>query len=340
MKQASILLRSVALAAVMALAVTGCADDGAGAATTAGETTTTAAVADTTTTAPAETTTSAPSEVTVTHTQGESTVPYQPETVVVFEYGALDTLDALGVEVAGVVKGNLPAHLSKYTGDEYENIGTLFEPDYELIDSLEPDLVIVGGRSSATYQEFVDAGIPTIDLSYDWVDPVTSIIANTTALGQIFGVEEEAGTLLMEISGNAAALAGQAAQSGDTALVVMTSAGEVTAYGPGSRFGIVHDVLGVTPAIEDVEEATHGEAISFEFILDADPDILYVIDRDAAIGQEGAAAEQVLDNELVRETKAWKNDRVIYVDPGAWYLSFGGVQSVAALIADVASAFE
>src|SRR5690606_41003609 len=77
---------------------------------------------------------------------------------------------------------------------------------------------------------------------------------------------------------------------------VQTCALPISAYGPGSRFGILHDTLGVAPAVEDVEAATHGEAISFEFILETNPDWLFVVDRDAATGEGGEAAAQVLED--------------------------------------------
>src|SRR5690606_21549543 len=42
--------------------------------------------------------------VTITHPQGETPVTKNPETVVVFDYSALDTLDQLGVPVAALPK--------------------------------------------------------------------------------------------------------------------------------------------------------------------------------------------------------------------------------------------
>ena len=45
-----------------------------------------------------------------------------------------------------------------------------------------------------------------------------------------------------------------------------------------------------------------------------------MIDRDAAIGREGVSAQRMLDNELVRPTKAWKNKRVVYLNGYNWYL--------------------
>src|SRR5699024_3168207 len=53
--------------------------------------------------------------VTITHEYGEEEVPKNPENVVVFDFGILDTLDELGVEVAGVPQGSVPGYLEKYT---------------------------------------------------------------------------------------------------------------------------------------------------------------------------------------------------------------------------------
>src|SRR5690606_31411857 len=52
-------------------------------------------------------------EITIKHELGNTTIAKNPETVVVFDYGALETLDKLGVEVAGVPQGNLPSYLEK-----------------------------------------------------------------------------------------------------------------------------------------------------------------------------------------------------------------------------------
>jgi iron complex transport system substrate-binding protein len=99
---------------------------------------------------------------------------------------------------------------------------------------------------------------------------------------------------------------------------------------------LVYDVFGVEPAVEDVEAATHGEPVSFEFLLETNPDTLWVIDRDAATGEEGSqAAEAVLDNEIVAQTTAAQEDRIVYLDPMAWYIVFGGLDTTKIMIDDV-----
>ena len=273
-------------------------------------------------------------EITVTHAQGETTLPGVPEKVVSFDFAAIETLEAIGVDVAGLPGSNLPAHLEKYASDDYAKVGSLFEPDYEALAALEPDLIIVAGRASGAYEELAKIA-PTVDLSNDWADFYGSIQANADIVGQLFDKEAEIDALQVETDAKVDAAKAAAADAGK-GLIVLTSGAEVSAYGPGSRFGFIHDTLGVAPVIEDVEAATHGDAISFEFILEANPDILFVIDRDAATGQGAAAA--ILDNELVAETTAWQNDAVVYIDPVRAYIVNGGLISFGIMADQVAEA--
>lgn len=277
--------------------------------------------------------------VTIEHYSGTDEVPVDPETVVVMDAGVLLSMDALGIEADGF--GSLGAVPEEFAGvledPDLEPVGTSFEPDYEAINAMEPDLIIVATRSSATYPEMSKIA-PTVDLTMaEDLDPVDAFRQRHEDLGRIFGVEDEVASHLDALEADMEELAGRTADAGD-ALILMTNGAEVSAYGPGSRFGLVHDVLGYAPADDALsEEATHGEAVSFEFILEARPDVLFVIDRSAATGQEGDAAEQVLDNELVRQTAAWTDERVVYVDSFAWYIASHSLPGMQQILADVES---
>jgi len=67
--------------------------------------------------------------------------------------------------------------------------------------------------------------------------------------------------------------------------------------------------------------------------------VLIVIDRAAAIGQEGDAATETLDNVLVHETAAWANDKVIYLNNANVYISNGGIQSMTQIVSQFATTF-
>ncbi|CAH0141492.1 siderophore ABC transporter substrate-binding protein [Peribacillus sp. YIM B13472] len=270
-------------------------------------------------------------EITVKHKLGETKVKTNPEKVVVFDMGALDTLDKLGVKVAAVPHEGLPKYLSKYEGTT-ENAGGLKEPDFEKINEIAPDLILISGRQSEAYKELSKIA-PTVFVGVDTTKYMESFEENVTLLGKIFDKEEEAAKQLASVEENINALK-EKAPTDKTGLIVLSSGGKVSAYGPDSRFGIIHDVFGV-PAVDDkLEVSTHGQSISFEYIAEKNPDYLFVVDRDAVAG-DGARAKETVENDIVKNTKAFKEGNIIYLDPNYWYLSGGGLESVDAMVKEV-----
>lgn len=268
-------------------------------------------------------------------------VPVQPETIVAFEMASVDTIGALGGEVAGAPLESVPEYLTGVLADDAFSAGTLFEADLIEIEANQPDLIIIGGRSSPLYDD-LSAIAPTIDLGITG-SYLETLERNVTLLGQVLGAEDEAAAALDELDAGIEEAKAATASAGD-GLGVMVSGGELNAMAPvgaeaGSsnvRGGLIYDVFGVEPAVEDVESATHGEPISFEFLLEVDPDTLWVIDRDVATGEaeEGAAA-QVLDNAIVQQTTAFTEDAIVYLDPVAWYIVYGGITTTQMMIDDV-----
>src|SRR3954453_5463730 len=146
------------------------------------------------------------SEITVKHLLGETPVKVNPEKVVVFDFGVLDTLDTLGVEVAALPKeGTVPSYLEKYKGDEYESVGSLKEPDFEKINELQPDLIIISARQQDLYEEFQEIA-PTIYMGVDTTKYMESFVENSKTIGQIFDKEAEAEEELAKIDESIKAL--------------------------------------------------------------------------------------------------------------------------------------
>ena len=266
-------------------------------------------------------------DIAIRHAQGETAVPLKPETVLVFDMASIDTLDALGVEIDGVPGGGKPEYLSKYNGDEYAKVGTLFEPDYEAVNALEPDLIVVGGRSAAKYTDLAKFA-PTIDLTVDQANYLDSMRSNVETLARIFGKESEAEAKIAALTADIEKL-NAAAKDAGRVLTVLTTGGRMSAHGEGGRFGIIYGAFGFTPSADGLATGTHGQSISNEFILENNPDWLFVLDRDAAIGREGQSAQQQLDNDLVRQTTAWQKNQVVYLSGANWYLIGGGLTAMA-----------
>jgi len=274
--------------------------------------------------------------VTIKHELGEATVPINPENVVVFDFGVLDTLDELGVEVAGVPQASIPAYLEKYAGSEYTNVGSLKEADFEAIHAMKPEVIFISGRQGEMYEEFSKIA-PTVYIPVDYTNYMDSFTKNMELIASIFDKEEEMKAELKEVNSTIASIQEKTKALDEKALIVLSNAGKVSAYGPSSRFGILHDVFGFKAADEGIELSTHGQNITFEYILETNPDILFVVDRDAAVNSE-AGAKKTIENELVEKTNAFKNDKIYYLNPDQWYLSGGGLQSMKLMVEDAEAA--
>lgn len=264
-------------------------------------------------------------------------VQRNPQKVVVFDNGSLDTLDALDVgdRVIGAATKNLPSYLDKYK--DVESAGGIKEPDLEKINQLQPDLIIISGRQS-DYKEELAKIAPTLYLAVDTKEPWESVQQNVNALAEIFGKEDKAKEELATLTKEIEKTKEKAYKLEQTALVTLVNEGQLSAYGSGSRFGLVHDVFGFKQADDQIEASTHGQSVSYEYILEKNPGILFVVDRTKAIGGDDSK-DNVSANELVAQTDAGKNDQVISLQPDVWYLSGGGLESMKLMVEDVNQAF-
>src|SRR5699024_4354278 len=205
--------------------------------------------------------------VTVSHELGETEVGKNPESVVVFDFGILDTLDELGVEVDGAVQSStVPSYLEKYEGDDYENIGSLKEPDFEAIAEIDPDIIIISGRQADLYDQLSEIA-PTVHLGVDNERYMESFEENMETVGEIFGKEAEVEEALAEVDEKIEALREKTGETDEEALIILANDDRISAYGSSSRFGIIHDVFGVPESDDNIDASTHGMNVSFEYVM-------------------------------------------------------------------------
>ena len=268
------------------------------------------------------TSTALAAEVRIDTAQGAVSLPEAPAKVAVLDLGAADTMMALGVTPRAVPDKLYIDHLQPLA-QSAEPVGTLQEPNLEKLAEVGPDLIVVANRS-AVKRDAVAQVAPAIDMTVDGARLIDDARARLTAFATLFGKQAEGEALLATLDGKLAAVRAAGKDKG-RALVVLTNGPKMSAYGEGSRFGWLYDVTGLPQVGVALDaSANHGDAISHEFIAQANPDWLFVLDRGAAIGADEPSAQATLDNELVRRTNAWKNGNVVYLPADNVYLAPGG----------------
>ncbi|MGP5360377.1 siderophore ABC transporter substrate-binding protein [Psychrobacter celer] len=259
--------------------------------------------------------------VTVDTARGDIDLAMNPSPLVVYDMTLLQDLAALDVAVDGA-PSDLPLdNLHSETQPEPKEVGTLFEPDLEALNAMQPQAILVGSRMAEKYDELANIA-PTLDMTIDTANIYESSKQRLHDLGALFGKSAEAAKLQNDIDSLITEAKAVTKDSG-TGLVVMVNGNKMSVYGADSRYGFIHNVVNVPIADDQIKDGRHGQPISFEYLQKTNPDWLFVVDRSAAIGEDSVGAKAVLDNPLVAQTTAWQKDQVVYLSPDS-YLAFGG----------------
>ena len=277
--------------------------------------------------------------VQVTDANGEKAeLKKNPKRVVVFDYGVADILKNLGVDaVVGLPKnGKMPEILSNYSDDKYTNVGSLKETDFEAVESLNPDLIIIGGRQAEDIDSFKEIA-PTVNLAVDGQDYMNSFKTVVTDLGNLFDKQDEAKKAIDEIEAKIAKVNKTVTEKGLTASVVMANEGSISAFSAKSRYGLIYNGLGFAEVDKNIDDSTHGQQVSFEYFLENKSDYVFVVDRGAVTGK-GEAASKLFDNEVMNKTEVAKNGNIVYLNSVIWYTMTGGIESTNQMIDEIADA--
>lgn len=273
----------------------------------------------------------------ISHSLGDIEVVKKPKKVVVFDFGTLDTLEALGLSdvVVGVPAKNVPKYLQKFK--DITSVGSVIEPNLETINELKPDLIIISGRQAKFYNKFNEIA-PTLFVSIDNANFVDSFTNKIDTIATLWDKNTEANKAIEALK-KQIENAKSAISADKKGLILLTNANRMSAFGSSSRFGIIHDVIGIPVVDESIKVGTHGNSVNAEYIAEKNPDFIFVVDRNVIVGNK-ERAQTILDNALVAKTNAAKNGKIIYLDPEYWYLSGGGLESLKAMIEEVSKAIK
>lgn len=281
--------------------------------------------------------------VTVEDNHGPIEVPVSPERVVALDNTTFQTLSDWGVRLVAAPKPlmyDLWPSLSG--GDEVLDVGLHREPDIEAVLSADPDLIVGGYRFREIYDQLKDIQPATIETSpRDGEEHTSELKRQTTILGQVFDKNAEAAALNAGLD-EAISEAKAAYDPSQTVMGLIASGGKISYAAPGEGRGVGHlfPTLGLTPALDRAaEDASHGDDISVEAIAAANPEWLFVLDRDAQFGEDGyVSAKDLVENaEALKNVPAVQKGQVVYLD-GSFYLD-EGIQAYTKLYRSAAEAF-
>lgn len=183
-----------------------------------------------------------------------------PERIAILDMACLDIIDALGegdkVVACATTTITYLEHYSPNNNKNIANIGTVKKADMEALYAAEPDIIFIGGRLSASYNELSKVATTVYLATNSTTGVVASTKHNAKEISKIFDKEDKVASLMASYS-------------------------------------------------------TRIDAIK-EFSND------------------------VVENEVVKQTNAYKNNKIIYLEhSNVWYTASGGITALGVMLDDL-----
>jgi len=268
MKRSSLLLGIL-------LTLTACGTgDGSATTTTEGSRPTTTEASTTTSLATTTEAVSVEFPVTIEAENGEVTVDETPESIVSLSSTATEMLFAIGAGpqvVAVDDQSNYPAEapMTDLSG---------FTPNVEAILSYQPDLVVIGYDPGELVASLEAAGVPVIN--YSAAITIDDVHRQIEALGAVTGQVDEAAAVSESIADELASIAEEAPEADG---VTYYHELENTLYTATSStfYGQIYGLFGlenIADAADEDGSAFGYPQLSSEYVVSADPDIIFLAD--------------------------------------------------------------
>jgi iron complex transport system substrate-binding protein len=309
--------------------------------------------------------TSAGSNVDVAEPQEATAgLPQNPTTVAIFDWAILDTLYAVGWENTGIETliiptNTLPAELEWFaTQDFVITGGTLHYVNFDILDLMQPELVILGMRSFAhnaagvttspeeraelltqAETQYPETAFVRLTQNSTRSQLVQDTTYNVRMLQQIFPRIASELEAALENSLLALEQVGAAvADTGKTALFAMVWDDRMSFFLPESRFHMIYDEFGFASAATELPQwgDQHGFDARAEFVLSVDPDVLLVLDRtDMASPTGGVGTQNLLSDPIIASTTAAQTGKIHVLHGNVWYTMTGGLSAIDAKVAGI-----
>ncbi len=215
--------------------------------------------------------------VTVMTGTGEVTIDARPERIVSLSSAGTEILFAIGAGDQVVVADSFSDHPPEAPFDPELSA---FEPNVEaLVEEYDPDLVVLFFDPGEVQASFEALGVPVI-VQYAPID-IAGIYPQMEALGAATGNEDEAVAAIAEMTSRIEATTDSAGDAGLGVTYYHEIGEDLYSVTSDTFVGDVYGQFGMVsiadPADEDGSAFGYPQ-LSAEFILDADPDLIFLAD--------------------------------------------------------------
>ena len=284
--------RMTAVLLAVAMIAVGCGDD-----PDAGSSTTTAA-------RPADAEAAFP--VVVTADNGDVEVADQPQRIVSLSPSLTELLFAMdaGDQVVAVDQySDFPA------GTPATDLSG-FRPNVEAIGGYEPDLVVVAGDRDGVVDALGGLGVPTLLLPS--AASLDDVYGQIDVLGAATGHPDAAARLAAELRSDLDRIAASVPERDEPLRYFYELSDGLYSVTSGTFIGEILGLAGLASIADAVDDATGGfPQLSAEYVLDADPDVIFLAHTDGT----GRDPAEVAARPGWSELRAVRNDNVIVLDP-------------------------
>jgi len=260
---------------------------------------------------------------TVKHEMGETEITGTPERIVVLDFSFADALATLGVQPVGLADDNDPNLIVPEVKEKigtYTSVGSRYEPNIELLSSLNPDLIIADlNKHKAVYDKLKQIA-PTIVLNDHQAD-YGQMLKNYTVIAEAVNKADAGKKRLEEHNAKLAEVKAKLPQ-GDAQLKVLPAVVNPTgffAHSNASYAGSLLEYLGMLDAAKSQEAYPKT---NLEQLVALNPDVLFLMKT-----EDKTIVDEWKNNPLWNQIKAVKDGKVFEVSRNKWALSRGLIGS-------------
>ncbi|MGR0330584.1 ABC transporter substrate-binding protein [Bacillus cereus] len=232
-----------------------------------------------------------------------------PESFATLSMGDMDIIHALGGKIVGRpdTKLTLPDELKKA-----QVIGNAHQPNFEQIASLKPDVLVANNGFQKNVPTVEGQGTQVIISS---ANSVQDIQKNIELYGTVMKKEDKAKEINQKMNDQ---MKKYEKKSDAKALIVYGAPGTYLAALPTSLSGDILEKTGgknIASDFPETKEYPQYAQLSVERIIEANPDVIYLITHGDPKSVKKAFEGEMMKNEAWKNLEAVKQNRVVILPP-------------------------